>query len=146
MDTLYSSLGTNGTVIFRKSERGGVELNLENVCVEGMRDGKHGFHIHESGNMSDGCKSMGGHYDPHGMHHHGGPRDHRRHGGDLGNVESLGGCLKNVTLHAPDVTLEGIRGRGIVLHEREDDHGQGGTEESRTTGSAGGRVTCGTIE
>ena len=58
------------------------------------------------------------------MHHHGGPRDDRRHAGDPGTVVSRNGCLENVTLHVPGITLNGILERGIVLHEREDDHGK----------------------
>ena len=55
-------------------------------------------------------------------------------------------CLAtDATLFAPNITLSGILGRGLVLHEREDDHGKGGTVASRTTGSAGARIACGTI-
>jgi Cu-Zn family superoxide dismutase len=50
-----------------------------------------------------------------------------------------------VTIYAPGIKLNEIRGRGIVLHEREDDNGKAGTDESRTTGSAGARIACGTI-
>ena len=142
-ESLSASLG-GGRVTFHPVA-GGVSVNIETVCVGGMTDGKHGFHIHESGDMSQGCTSMGGHYDPHEAHRHGGSEDERRHGGDLGNVVSRNGCLDDVTLFAPDITLSGILGRGIVLHEREDDHGKGGTEDSRTTGSAGARIACGTI-
>ena len=118
---------------------------MRNVCVKGMTDGWHGFHVHERGDTSQGCASMGGHYDPHRSQHHGGLHDHPRHLGDLGNLRSRNGCLDDVTFVAPGLTLEGIRGRGIVLHEREDDYGRGGTEDSRTTGSAGSRISCGRI-
>lgn len=143
--SLSAPLGS-GRVTFREArEGGGVDVTLRNVCVPGMTDGLHGFHVHEHGDLSEGCASMGGHYDPHHVHHHGGLHDHRRHGGDLGNVASRDGCVVDVTIHAPDLTLDGIRGRGIVLHEREDDLGRGGTHESHTTGSAGARIACGRI-
>ena len=37
----------------------------------------HGFHVHEYGDLSEGCQSAGGHYDPFGVVH-GGPRDSPR--------------------------------------------------------------------
>ena len=37
--------------------------------ITGLTPGEHGFHIHEFGDMSDGCKSMGGHYNPDGVDH-----------------------------------------------------------------------------
>lgn len=143
MSTLRASLGT-GEATFRHAHGGGVDVSLRNVCVAGLTDGLHGFHVHERGDAV--CERMGGHYDPHGSGRHGGPRDaHRRHAGDLGNVRSQGECVEDVTVHAPDLTLGALRGRGVVLHAREDDLGLAGTRESRTTGSAGARVACGTI-
>ncbi len=29
----------------------------------------HGFHVHEKGDMSSGCSSTGGHFNPYGMTH-----------------------------------------------------------------------------
>lgn len=39
----------------------------------------------------------------------------------------------------------GIVGRSVVVHANSDDFGLGGTEVSRTTGSAGPRIGCGVI-
>ena len=145
MDELRASLGHAGSVRFRSAPEGGLSIEIHNVCVQGMKDGLHGFHVHERGDTSKGCASMGPHYDPRGAHRHGGPDDVHRHLGDLGNVRSEGGCLHDGVLHASDLTLDDVRGRGIVLHEREDDFGRGRTEESHTTGSAGARIACGRI-
>lgn len=46
-----------------------------------------------------------------------------------------------MTLYGPNT----IAGRAIVVHEGEDDLGQGGDEGSMTTGNAGGRLVCGII-
>ena len=41
---------------------------------------------------------------------------------------------------------ENIVGRTLVLHEKEDDLGDGGRVASLKTGDAGGRVGCGIVE
>lgn len=112
-------------------------------CLPGLADGPHGFHVHASGATTDGCASMGPHYDPHG-HEHGGPRDARRHAGDLGNVHARDGCVR-AEVRVPDTAVADLAGRGLVLHAGADDLGRGGTRESRETGSAGARLACAPI-
>ena len=48
---------------------------------------KHAFHIHELGDLTDGCMSLAGHYNPNGETH-GGPESCHRHVGDLGNLQA----------------------------------------------------------
>lgn len=35
--------------------------------VHGLTPGKHGFHVHALGDISKGCTSTGGHYNPHNV-------------------------------------------------------------------------------
>lgn len=32
--------------------------------IKGLTKGKHGFHIHEYGNLKEGCKTAGAHFNP----------------------------------------------------------------------------------
>ena len=55
-----------------------------NVSVTGLTQGSHGFHVHEFGDISGGCKTAGGHFNPDETDHgaHDDPHD-ERHVGDL---------------------------------------------------------------
>ena len=113
--------------------------------ITGLKPGLHGFHIHEFGDMSDGCKSMGGHYNPDDVNHGDLTEGHV---GDLGNITADEDGKSSFSIKATRVDLIGDRsvvGRGIVVHEDEDDLGKGGDEESLKTGNAGERLACGVI-
>ena len=117
------------------------------IDLKGLPPGKRGFHIHERGNLSEGCSSLCSHYNPFNKNH-GGLNDKNSHVGDLGNiiVDKNGNC-KNV-IKAKYVKLKGehsVIGRSIVIHEKEDDCGKGLNEESLKTGNAGKRIACGII-
>lgn len=55
--------------------------------VSNLKAGEHGFHIHEFGDMTNGCVSAGPHFNLDKCEH-GAPSDPKgqRHTGDLGNV------------------------------------------------------------
>jgi len=110
--------------------------------VKGLTPGKHGFHIHEYGDLSDGCASAGGHYNPDGVDH--GSLE-QGHVGDLGNIVADQSGTARFQIKAERVELSDIVGRAIVIHADEDDLGKGGDEESLKTGNAGDRVGCGVI-
>ena len=114
-------------------------------AISGLTEGLHGFHIHEFGDLSDGCDSAGGHYNPHGVDH--GDVDNG-HIGDLGNIEANSKGVAEFKIKSKTIQLQGatsIVGRAVVVHEDEDDLGKGGDEESLKTGNAGNRAGCGVI-
>ena len=107
--------------------------------------GKHGCHIHKSGDLrGEGCKGLCEHYDK-GTHNHGdGPSSKReRHTGDLGNIEIKEGQKEfKKKYHLSDVSIKELWGRSIIIHEQEDELGLGSFEDSKTTGHSGARIGC----
>ena len=116
--------------------------------IKGLKDGEHGFHVHECGDLSQGCKSACAHFNPFNTNH-GGRKSKERHVGDLGNIKSKNGIAKGY-FYDKIISLNYnsdccIIGRAIVIHKDRDDLGKGGNEKSLKTGNAGPRVACGII-
>ncbi|KAL0994917.1 hypothetical protein UPYG_G00129280 [Umbra pygmaea] len=134
-----------GTVHFvQEGEGSSVTLTGE---ITGLSPGEHGFHVHTFGDNTNGCISAGPHFNPHNKTH-GGPKDENRHVGDLGNVTAGADNVAKFKIEDKMLTLTGpnsIIGRTMVIHEKTDDLGKGGDEESLKTGNAGGRLACGVI-
>lgn len=130
--------GVTGTLTFT-AEGGKVKLQ---GTVSGLTPGKHGFHVHEFGdvsNLADGT-SAGGHYNPAGEKH-GAPDAEHRHVGDLGNIEAGDDGVANVDISDAMIALEGahsIVGRSIVVHA-------GADKFTGASGDAGPRVAVGVI-
>ncbi len=133
-----SRSNVHGVVTFEVVEKG-VRV-VANIW--GLTPGKHGFHIHEFGDCSsDSAFSAGGHFNPTGMPHSM-PMSDKRHIGDLGNIEADKDGKAHLDYVDPMLTLEGnnsIIGRGVIVHEKEDDF------KTQPTGAAGARLACGVI-
>jgi len=135
----------NGLVRCEQSTTGGP--TTVHVIATGLKPGKHGFHIHEFGDLSDGCQTAGAHFNPYGKTH-GSPDDQERHVGDLGNVEASSDGKVDCKIVDNLISLVGphsVIGRAFVLHADVDDLGKGGHEQSKTTGNAGGRIACAVV-
>ena len=74
---------------------------------------------------------------PHSM-----PMSEKRHVGDLGNIEADKDGNAHLDYVDPMITLSGtnsIFGRGVIVHEKEDDL------KTQPTGAAGARLACGVV-
>ena len=147
---LTGTAGVEGVVTFTQSGDGPTKVSGD---LKGLAAGKHGFHIHEFGDTTNGCMSTGPHFNPAGKDH-GAPTDENRHAGDLGNVVATAdGCVFELEdVQNPLDGTNSIIGRACVIHELEDDLGKGDSSEigtqgktSKTTGNAGARLACGVI-
>ena len=58
-----------------------VQVNLREFTIDHEKENSNlhlrGMHVHEFGDMSDGCIRLGGHYNPHGVDHGGPGTEHR---------------------------------------------------------------------
>ncbi len=150
-----TSVNCSGTIEFtEKDDKIMIDLNLK-----GLPPGKHGFHIHEAGDLTDECQSACAHFNPTNKSH-GGPKDKNRHVGDLGNITANKDGIVKKKIYDSLIALKGknnILGRCVVIHEDIDDLGKGGLnkkgeiidkkvhDESLKTGNAGKRIACGVI-
>ncbi|XP_053107685.1 extracellular superoxide dismutase [Cu-Zn] [Hemicordylus capensis] len=128
-----------GQVLFRQTYP---ERKLEFIFyLDGFPTGTNlsgrAIHVHQFGDLSDGCDSAGGHYNPFKV-------NHPRHPGDFGNFYSKDGKIRKyksnlmATLFGPYT----IMGRSVVIHEQEDDMGKGNNKASLENGNAGKRLAC----
>jgi Cu-Zn family superoxide dismutase len=140
-----TSKDITGTITFTQEKAG--DITVVKGEIKGLTPGKHGFHIHEFGDYTNGCVSAGAHFNPN-QKNHGGPTDVERHAGDLGNIVAGGDGVAVIDVKDAQIPLIGensVIGRSVVVHEKEDDLGKGGNEESLKTGNAGPRLACGVI-
>jgi Cu-Zn family superoxide dismutase len=110
--------------------------------LTGLTPGKHGFHIHEFGDISseDGS-SAGGHFNPTAMPHSM-PMSEKRHAGDMGNIDADDKGSAHLDYIDPVMKLNGeysIIGHAVIIHAKEDDF------KTQPTGNAGARIGNGVI-
>ena len=129
-----------GAVLFEDMP-GGLKVTVD---LQGVPPGKHGFHIHEFGLLTNGGNDAGGHFNPAGKPHGYLPSDglDKAHAGDLGNIVIGPDGKGSLALTIPGLTLSGgptsVGGRSVILHAKEDDFGQ-------PVGNAGPRIGGGVI-
>lgn len=116
--------------------------------IDGIPNGKHGFHIHRCGDLTKGCKGGCDHFNPTNSTH-GGLHTPNRHAGDLGNITAKNskayGKIIAHDLSCDPSSRYSIIGRMIIIHANEDDLGNGNNSESKKTGNAGKRIACAVI-
>lgn len=137
--TGYQDQNISGVVTFTKVPDG-IKIVAD---VNGLKPGKHGFHVHEHGDCSgtDGMKA-GGHFNPTNSKH-GGPDSAERHVGDFGNLEADESGHAHYERVDKLIAFEGansILEKSIIIHADPDDL------ETQPTGNSGARIACGKIE
>lgn len=128
-----------GLVLFRQQAPGAkleAHFDLEGFPAE-PNTYSLAIHVHQFGDLSQGCTSTGPHYNPLAT-------QHPHHPGDFGNFVVRDGRLwKHRTgLAASLAGPHSILGRAVVVHAGEDDMGRGGNQASLENGNAGRRLAC----
>jgi Cu-Zn family superoxide dismutase len=153
-----SSKPINAIAVFDTKKIKGIvrfQEDFKNDCVvidihiQGLKkNGLHGFHVHECGDMSEQCESICAHFNPYHKDH-GGPDSKNRHVGDLGNLKTDAEGIAKYSFTDHLIKLRGTKcniiGRGLIIHEDEDDCGKGDFPDSLTTGHSGRRIACAVI-
>ena len=144
---VFSGKKIKGKVVFTEDLSN--DVVIIDIDVIGLKkNGLHGFHVHESGDLSDQCESMCAHFNPFGKTH-GCPGMKNRHVGDLGNLKTDKDGIARYRIVDDFIKLRGsksnIIGRGLIIHADEDDCGKGNNEVSLLTGNSGKRIACAII-
>ncbi|KAI7908232.1 superoxide dismutase [Cokeromyces recurvatus] len=141
---IFDFYGTDPTATIPKGKSGLArfiqvdhEICLIDLTVEGLKPGKHGVHIHESGDVSQGWASTGDHFNPTNVDH--GNVD-IGHVGDLGNVVVDENGWGDLVIESRRIKVWDIIGRSMVITEDEDD-----LKPTTKDGNSGSGVLCGII-
>jgi Cu-Zn family superoxide dismutase len=130
----------SGVVTFAPNEDE-TQMNIH-VVLSGLDPGKHGFHIHQTGDCSaEDASSAGEHFNPYKAPH-GGPEGTDHHLGDLGNIVADANGQVDTTLSARELAFSGpasVLQKAVIVHAGEDDL------QTDPSGNSGDRVGCGVI-
>lgn len=134
-----------GTATLSQTEQG---MKIAGV-LEGVPEGEHGFHIHETGacDPAGGFESAGGHFAPRG-NEHGFDNPNGPHAGDMRNQTAAadGKLVLDVTNDMVSLTegeesyLLDEDGSSLMIHANADDY------ETDPGGNSGDRIACAVIE
>lgn len=114
--------------------------------VDGLSNGLHGLHIHEFGDISQGCESVGNHFSLQNAPH--GARENdlfHRHTGDLGNINADENGRAQFRFLDKIIKVPDLIGLSLVVTENADDCGKGKDKQSSIDGNSGRRLACGII-
>jgi Cu-Zn family superoxide dismutase len=117
--------------------------------LKGLAAGKHGFHVHETGDCGakekDGKMSpaemAGGHFDPAKTGKHAGPEG-EGHKGDLPALEVAANGTATKAVSAEHLALKDLDGKSLMIHEGGDNY----SDQPKPLGGGGTRIACGVIK
>jgi len=132
-----------GSLILRGDDR---VVHIQGI-ITGLDEGKHGLHVHQTGNISSSCNASGGHYNSDNV-----TDDDIKH--NFGNIEARADGAADVLLGFTDVGLDELLDTALVVHQneddvgKEDDMGKGNETDSGITdsGDSGWLVGCCVVE
>jgi Cu-Zn family superoxide dismutase len=147
-----SSISGTGVLTERQSEEGIKQVDVS-LVVQGLTDGRHAVHIHETAACTP-CGAAKGHHDP-GPNSNSKPDapsfNHPYHMGDLVNIEVKNGLgvmqttTNRVTLSPGRLSIFDQDGASFIIHTNEDKYCDQDGELKK--GCAGGsRDACGIIQ
>ena len=111
--------GIEGTInLIQRKNHTNFQVNLKGLKPNTV----HAIHIHEYGNLSEGCHSSGSHYNPKNVNH--GFEAPYKHVGDLiNNLHSDSAGTVKGYFNDSMVKVKDVIGRAIVIHDLADDYG-----------------------
>lgn len=120
---VFEQSGISGTIIFEQhSAKSPLHITFDLKGFQPLTT--HAIHIHEYGDLSQGCKSLGAHFNPTGKPHF---HSEMGHAGDLFNnfvTDRFGRFYYEYCTFK--IALRGqlsIVGRSVVIHKYPDDYG-----------------------